>query len=670
MKIKLERESTLKPNSLKENELIKGVIYGITFFVPLLFFAYIYDSYTLPKAIFLQLSCSILFILWLIILSVKGELSLKKSPLNLPVFLFFAAGIISTIFSIDKASSLLGAYKRHEGLITLGCYTLLYFATLNFFDRKSSRSLAGVFLTVASITSLYGILQYFGIDFVQIELGTGADITRSFATFGNPVFLAAFLVMALPLSLALFSESQKKEDKYLYGIATVLIAFGLLFTASRGGWIGGFFGFAFLLIFGFKYIPPENRKLLIRTGAIFAIILLVILMVKLPGKAEPLYARVLSILQASTGTAGTRLLMWEGSLKMIAARPLTGYGLETLKLVMPKYVSTKFYLLEAARLDKTHNELLQIAATMGILGLAAYLFMIFTFFKLVFKTLKKLIPGEALFLTGLAAAILGFIAQLQFSFSQLNSSFIFWILLGLSAAYLSEEKRVIPLSAKTKPLMFVLCFILLVALSFLFYIASIKPLIADIHFQYGSGSQRAGDTLNCVDEFEKAVKYNSNEPLYLFRLAYCYPYMRNVYPSEKDKWLKKSLETFEKTEELDPYNFDIYLKRADILLGFTNDTVGAISDYQKALEINPYLPDAYLGLGVAYGRMGKHDKAISYFKKVFELDKENYDAYYNLAMAYVFKDEKELALEVLREALKLYPNNQELIKFMQKLEKE
>ncbi|MDP3014047.1 MAG: O-antigen ligase family protein, partial [Candidatus Subteraquimicrobiales bacterium] len=345
MKIKLERRSS-EPKIPDERgkEIIKSVLAAIVFVTPLIFFAYAYDSYTLPKAIFLQLACSVLLAVWLISSIVKGEFSLKKSPLNLPVFLFFVAGVIATIFSIDKTLSFWGAYKRHEGLVTLVFYTLLFFASANFLNKKEGRFITNVFLTVASITSLYGILQYFGIDFVQIELGTGADITRSFATFGNPVFLAAFLVMAFPISCAFFAEARAKEDKCLYGMSTVLITFGLLFTASRGGWIGGFVGFVFLLIFSLKHMPVENKRLILIFVSFFIFILLITLTIKLPSKTEPLFSRVLSILEAGRGTAGTRLLMWKGSLKMIAARPIVGYGPDTLKLVMPKYVSTKFYL--------------------------------------------------------------------------------------------------------------------------------------------------------------------------------------------------------------------------------------------------------------------------------------------------------------------------------------
>ena len=61
----------------------------------------------------------------------------------------------------------------------------------------------------------------------------------------------------------------------------------------------------------------------------------------------------------------------------------------------------------------------------------------------------------------------------------------------------------------------------------------------------------------------------------------------------------------------------------------------ALESYKEALKIQPEMEGAYIGLGVAYSKMGAHDKAISIFKKLLKEKPENpYALYYNLAEIY------------------------------------
>ncbi len=55
----------------------------------------------------------------------------------------------------------------------------------------------------------------------------------------------------------------------------------------------------------------------------------------------------------------------------------------------------------------------------------------------------------------------------------------------------------------------------------------------------------------------------------------------------------------------------------------------AISDFNKALEINPRYATAYYNRGVAYARKGQYDQAISDFTKALEINPRYATAYYN-----------------------------------------
>ena len=81
----------------------------------------------------------------------------------------------------------------------------------------------------------------------------------------------------------------------------------------------------------------------------------------------------------------------------------------------------------------------------------------------------------------------------------------------------------------------------------------------------------------------------------------------------------------------------------------------AISDYTKALEIDPTLAEAYGNRGTTYGRKGQYDKAISDFTKALEINPKDALAYYNRGLAYYNKGQYGEAISDGTEALKINP---------------
>lgn len=81
----------------------------------------------------------------------------------------------------------------------------------------------------------------------------------------------------------------------------------------------------------------------------------------------------------------------------------------------------------------------------------------------------------------------------------------------------------------------------------------------------------------------------------------------------------------------------------------------AISDFNKALEINPTLTQAYVNRGIAYGLKGQHDQAISDYNKALELDPRNAGAYYYRGLAYGRKGQYDQAISDYSKALEINP---------------
>lgn len=187
-----------------------------------------------------------------------GESPLKtiiKMPMIAPVIALAVVYIISTIFSVTPRTSFWGSYQRLQGLYTTFSYLVVFAALIGNLRRRAQveRLITTAILTSLPI-SLYGILQRYKID----PIPWGGDVSnRIAANLGNSIFIAAYLIMALPLTIGRIVESFRsilveargvvsntvRATIYVFIMALQLIA--IFFSGSRGPWLGMFAGIFF-----------------------------------------------------------------------------------------------------------------------------------------------------------------------------------------------------------------------------------------------------------------------------------------------------------------------------------------------------------------------------------------------------------------------------------------
>ena len=80
----------------------------------------------------------------------------------------------------------------------------------------------------------------------------------------------------------------------------------------------------------------------------------------------------------------------------------------------------------------------------------------------------------------------------------------------------------------------------------------------------------------------------------------------------------------------------------------------AISEYTKAIEINPSLAEAYNNRGLAYAQgKGQYDKAISDCTKAIEINPSLEEAYSNRGLAYLLLGQSQPGCHDLQKACEL-----------------
>lgn len=414
----------------------------LLFLLPLVFSPSLYRSFETAKASLLRMGIVLLLLGWSIIyVKEKGFHFFSLTPIIRALLLFLLSFFLSTVLSIEPTLSIFGTHDRQFGLIGLlaiTCFSLLLIEGINRGGKKNS--VLRVMVLSGTIFSLYGLLQYFGLDLISWSNAFG---NRPSSTLGNPVFLGEVLAMTIPFALSLCYYERSWRMKNIW-ILSLLVQFGgLLVSQTRGAWIAVLVSIpTFFLIEPFLYRKTEKnfRKKLISSLLILSLILSLGISCLLL-KTEFRY-RAASILQLKEHS---RIYLWRDSLKVIREHPILGSGPETFRLSFMPHKS-----LELARMEKNvnwdnpHNNYLNLWASTGTLGIITYLFLLFCCFRAGIRGLKK---EEASFspvlYLGIITSLEAYCVAMLTGFDTISTIFCLYGIIAVLAAGESQlEKKV------------------------------------------------------------------------------------------------------------------------------------------------------------------------------------------------------------------------------------
>ena len=189
---------------------------------------------------------------------------------------------------------------------------------------------------------------------------------RAFGGFLTPDFLAGYLLLTLPITLAAASATDEPILRLLLGLATGLQAAALMLTGSRAGALAFFAALAAWGVLAFWSGAARGR------GKSIGIICGVLLLGALAGSG-PMRARItgagngatLANVQAAADSqahsGAFRKQTWIGTVRMATANPVIGTGIGSYETAYPRYAVVAFTA-------HAHNSYLQWLAETGIPG--------------------------------------------------------------------------------------------------------------------------------------------------------------------------------------------------------------------------------------------------------------------------------------------------------------
>jgi len=343
---------------------------------------------------------------------------IRGTPLMLPALVLVAMYLLSTALSVVPRISLVGSYVRMQGAFSFLSYVAIFAMTLTHLRSRGqvNRLIHAVILASLPI-SIYGIIQHFNLD----TLPWGGDVReRVAANMGNAIFVAAYLLMAVFLTLErlvdsvaalLSTEHGSTADAlragvYLFVLAVQLIA--IVFTQSRGPWLGlaaglYVFGLLGMLLLGrwvanqpraSRWIGRSVRPVWLSLIGLTVLVIAFVGVLNLqdgplsPLCEKPYVDRVCTLTSLTEGTNAVRVLIWEGVVDMMlkphppiqypdgspdklnVIRPLIGYGPESMWVAYNRFYPPDLAHYEArnASPDRSHNETFDTLVRTGLIG--------------------------------------------------------------------------------------------------------------------------------------------------------------------------------------------------------------------------------------------------------------------------------------------------------------
>ena len=435
-----------------------GLVLAVILFVPI-------GRYKLPGNLpfnfeLYRLVVALVVAVWLASLLVDARVRWHSTSFDRLLLLLLACILLGEVTNPGRVE----LYGSHvvKTLSFFLSFALVYYLVATQVRRRESIDSLLQFLTVGgAIIGFLGIVElrtHFNafnhlhgfLPFLKYEPQAGLSI-ESLTRYGNlrvlgpsehPIALGAMLVMILPISVYLARTRGR-----LWIIATVFLIVGALATGSRTALTMILAEFVLFLI-----VKPRETKRLLPLFVPAIVVVHVLAPGAIGSLKSSLFPKGGLIAQATQlapnadpQLAGGRIRQIKPQVKLASQRPFFGEGLGT-RLTGFNTLDRNAPILD----DQWLGNLLDV----GFIGFALWVWLFVRSVRLLIRRSRDSSDGDDWLFLGLAASILSFaIGMLTFdAFSYTQGYFIFWILLGLSSALLSEPvKRAVESRVRLQP---------------------------------------------------------------------------------------------------------------------------------------------------------------------------------------------------------------------------
>lgn len=631
---------------------------GVLLFIfPLLFMSTTTDAFVLPKQLIL-IALTTLALFFLVGKTlIDGKLKIRTSPFDLPVLLFLIVVGISAFFSINQYDALIAATP-------LFFVILLYFVIVN--STKTEKQLLfllAALTTGATLSALLTIMSFFGIYLLPL------DYTKAtyFTTFGSLLDQAVYLALVLPIAgyfgYNYVNSSNKNVQQAASATPFTTQPVSESHSHKKQGKHGALFGGAFIII----------------------AIALGLTVYMLLTTQKPL------ILPYDTGLQTAMSSISQGTPNVFKSLFL-GSGFGTYLTDFTQFKPASYNANEdlwAFTFFRSSSFALELLATTGLLGVAAFGFIIF-----------RVVREKNFFLPLILAIIASLL--LPFSFTLLALLFILLALFaivtihsaphkyGEAEMYLvAFKKGLVTLTPEHErsaqntsdrkvnrilPVLFLA--LLLLMLAFPLYMVT-RFALSDLVFQRSLVAASQNDGLQTYELQAASIQIFPYRDIYYRSFSQTNLALANALATNQPQdaspsaeiqqniltLIQQSINAGRSAVTISPmtsFNWNNLSSIYRSLIGFgENADQFTILTLNQAIALDPNNPQQYVDLGGVYYQLGQYDEAIRQFQIAIQLKPDYANAYYNLGHALEEKEEYDQALQVYQTVRQLVADNEE-----------
>lgn len=304
----------------------------------------------------------------------------RATALETTLLLYMAAGLLLMMLNRPFPSIAWAGYRAQVE------YILWFFILLRLIDdEQDAKTLLFGFAAVVLVLALHGIYQYIAAVPIPDSWVTKTEAgvrTRVFSLTGSPNIFGSLLLMAAPTAAAGIYYFKNGWMKFLSLCATGVICLSILFTFSRGSWVGLIVAIVLFSLF------MDKRLIGLMGIAMAGVVALV------PSITNRLTYLMTPEYKVASEVGG-RALRWEtGRALLHENSPWLGFGLGRFggAVAMNNQVLDKTDEFEYFYMD---NYYLKTLVEMGYLGIIFYIVALIAFAVMALRAIHACNQGRA-----------------------------------------------------------------------------------------------------------------------------------------------------------------------------------------------------------------------------------------------------------------------------------
>jgi O-antigen ligase len=276
-----------------------------------------------------------------------GGIRWPRTPLDLPMVGWLAALAIASLFALDPAGSWPNVKKAF-------LFAVVPLAAYHARDQRLARAAVATLLVSAAGATVYALVR-FGHD-------GGVFPVRVRGLVGHPLTYGGQAMLLLSLCAGIALSVRARAWRLGAAALALLVAPALLGSFTRSAWIGTFVSLAVVLArVRARWLP-------------FLVAAVVVGLFLVPAGYR---TRALSAFDTHSIWNVERLLLWDAGVRIFEDHPIVGAGVQDLRPLIDRYRKPGAHEVHG----HLHNVPLQVAATMGVIGLAALAFLAWGFWR-------------------------------------------------------------------------------------------------------------------------------------------------------------------------------------------------------------------------------------------------------------------------------------------------